>query len=230
MCAGRLRAAFRWDSQVRVYGVSPGKGEQPAEIVRASWRPRPATRRTSPPRKEYLTRERRQDWDPLRGPRCFEQAPDARVETDPGDRDGNGKTVVLSGERIATVDATHAYRPDEEKYEAAHPSHAARVGVADRRAAAGLVLGESDFQRIYRSVNKYYFATLGPDAEDSGGGRRPGRRPGLSAAADRPGHGDRQGAAGRPDGLAGPGGQHAFPAGTALGRHTASCRWTIRTR
>ena len=34
--------------------------------------------------------------------------------------------------------------------------------MADRQAAAdGLVLGESDFQRIYRSVNKYYFADLG---------------------------------------------------------------------
>ncbi|MBL1099518.1 LpqB family beta-propeller domain-containing protein [Streptomyces coffeae] len=155
------------DSQVRVYGVSPGKGEQPAELVSGFLEATTSDEENFATAKEYLTRGAAKNWDPFERTTVLEQAPDVRVETDPGDRDGSGKTVVLSGKRIASVDATHAYKPDEARYE--ERIHLTRSGSEWRIDAPppGLVLGESDFERIYRSVNKYYFAELGPDAEDS---------------------------------------------------------------
>ncbi|MET7901220.1 LpqB family beta-propeller domain-containing protein [Streptomyces sp. NPDC005355] len=155
------------DSQVRVYGVSPGKGEQPAELVSGFLEATTSDEENFGTAKEYLTKAAAKGWDPFAATTVLEEAPDVRVETDPGDRDGNGKTVVLSGKRIATVDATHAYRPDEAPYE--ERIHLTLSGSEWRidGPPPGLVLGESDFQRIYRSVNKYYFADLGPDAEES---------------------------------------------------------------
>ncbi|MEU8827409.1 LpqB family beta-propeller domain-containing protein [Streptomyces sp. NPDC048636] len=155
------------DSQVRVYGVSPGKGEQPAELVSGFLEATTSDEENFATAKEYLTKGAAKRWDPFARTTVLEEAPDVRVETDPGDRDGSGKTVVLSGKRIASVDAAHAYKPDEARYE--ERIHLRLRGSEWRidGAPPGLVLGESDFERIYRSVNKYYFADLGPDAEGS---------------------------------------------------------------
>ncbi|WP_435243682.1 LpqB family beta-propeller domain-containing protein [Streptomyces cucumeris] len=155
------------DSQVRVYGVSPGKGEQPAELVSGFLEATTSDEANFATAKEYLTKGAAKSWDPFARTTVLAQAPEVRVETDPGDRDGGGKTVVLSGKRIASVDAAHAYQPDEARYE--ERIHLTLSGSEWRidGPPPGLVLGESDFERIYRSVNKYYFAKLGPDAEDS---------------------------------------------------------------
>ncbi|MEK8171154.1 GerMN domain-containing protein [Streptomyces sp. M19] len=76
-------------------------------------------------------------------------------------------TLVLSGKQLATVDAKHAYEPHERAYE--ERIHVSKVGSEWRidSLPQGLVLGEADFRRIYRSVNRYYFAELGPDAAGS---------------------------------------------------------------
>ncbi|WNE96962.1 LpqB family beta-propeller domain-containing protein [Streptomyces luomodiensis] len=155
------------DAQVRVYGVSPGKGEQPAELVSGFLEATTSDEENFGTAKEYLTKSAAKRWQPFAATTVLEQAPDVRVETDPGDRDGNGKTVVLSGKRIAVVDDTHAYKPDEQPYE--ERIHLTLSGSEWRidGPPRGLILGESDFQRIYRSVNKYYFADPGPDAEES---------------------------------------------------------------
>ncbi|MGW2329000.1 LpqB family beta-propeller domain-containing protein [Streptomyces sp. NPDC001700] len=209
------------DSQVRVYGVSPGKGEQPAELVSGFLEATTSDEENFATAKEYLTRGASKDWDPFARTTVLEQAPDVRVETDPGDRDGNSKTVVLSGERIATVDATHAYRPDEHRYE--ERIHLTLRGSEWRidGPPPGLVLGESDFQRIYHSVNKYYFAKLGPDAEDS----RVGDEvlvadPVYLRRRINPVTATVKALLDGPTDWLDPVVSSAFPAGTALGRHT----------
>lgn len=155
------------DTQVQVYGVSPGKGEQPTELVNGFLEATTSGEEDLATAKEYLTRGATRRWEPFAETTVLAQAPEVRVEADPGDRDGDGRTVVLSGKRIATVDATHAYRPSEGDY--VERVHLSKVGSEWRidRLPGGLVLGEPDFQRIYESVNKYYFAELGPDAGNS---------------------------------------------------------------
>ncbi|MGY0061207.1 LpqB family beta-propeller domain-containing protein [Streptomyces sp. LZ34] len=159
------------DTQVRVYGVSPGKGEQPAELVNGFLEATTSGEENLATAKEYLSKGASRQWDPFAATTVLAQAPEVRVEADPGDRDGDGRTVVLSGKRIATVDATHAYRPSEGDY--VERVHLSKVGSEWRidRLPRGLVLGEPDFQRIYESVNKYYFAELGPDAGNSRAGQ-----------------------------------------------------------
>ncbi|MFI0727407.1 LpqB family beta-propeller domain-containing protein [Streptomyces sp. NPDC021225] len=155
------------DTQVRVYGVSPGKGEQPTELVNGFLEATTSSEEDLATAKEYLTRGAARRWAPFAETTVLAQPPEVRVEADPGDRDGDGRTVVLSGKRIAKVDATHAYRPSEGDY--VERIHLSKVGSEWRidRLPGGLVLGEPDFQRIYASVNKYYFAELGPDAGNS---------------------------------------------------------------
>lgn len=155
------------DTQVQVYGVSPGKGEQPTELVNGFLEATTSGEEDLATAKEYLTRGATRRWEPFAETTVLAQAPEVRVEADPGDRDGDGRTVVLSGKRIATVDATHAYRPSEGDY--VERVHLSKVGSEWRidRLPGGLVLGEPDFQRIYESVNKYYFAELGPDVGNS---------------------------------------------------------------
>ncbi|MFD8383417.1 LpqB family beta-propeller domain-containing protein [Streptomyces sp. NPDC059679] len=159
------------DTRVQVYGVSPGKGEQPTELVNGFLEATTSDEGNLATAKEYLTKGAARQWAPLAATTVLAQAPEVRVEADPGDRDSDGRTVVLSGKRIATVDATHAYRPSEGDY--VERVHLSKVGSEWRidRLPRGLVLGEPDFQRMYESVNKYYFAELGPDAGNSRAGQ-----------------------------------------------------------
>ncbi|MFD0383753.1 GerMN domain-containing protein [Streptomyces stramineus] len=84
-----------------------------------------------------------------------------------GDR-AEDYTVTLTGKQIARIDAKHAYKPDERPYQT--QIHMAREDGEWRIDALppGVVLGNADFQRIYRSVNKYYFAELGAGGPDRG--------------------------------------------------------------
>ena len=77
----------------------------------------------------------------------------------------------------------------------------------------GLVLGESDFQRIYRSINNYYYAKLGSDAGvDHGRQERPRRRPGVSARRIDPVTETVEALLAGPDAMARPGGRLVLPA------------------
>ncbi|MEV4442658.1 LpqB family beta-propeller domain-containing protein, partial [Streptomyces sp. NPDC049577] len=154
------------DSQVRVYGVPPRKGEQPLELVAGFLE---ATTSDDPDygtARMYLARGAKRQWDPALSTTVLAETPQVRVERS-GDRD-QGISITLTGKQIAQVDAKHAYKPDEHAYQA--QIHMAREDGEWRIDAppVGLVLGIADFQRIYRSVNKYYFAELGPSAPAGG--------------------------------------------------------------
>ena len=73
-------------------------------------------------------------------------------------------TYALTGEQVAAVDAQSSYRPLAPS-EYSQMLHLVREKGADGKqewridiVPDGLVLGQSDFKRLYRSVNKYYFA------------------------------------------------------------------------
>ncbi|MEU7607453.1 LpqB family beta-propeller domain-containing protein, partial [Streptomyces sp. NPDC041003] len=78
-----------------------------------------------------------------------------------GEKDPDGPRWKVTGKKLATVDERNAYQPktDDEKYE----EYLQLVQDEDKQwrisqPPNGLVLSESDFQRIYMPVNKYYFA------------------------------------------------------------------------
>ncbi|WP_431044094.1 LpqB family beta-propeller domain-containing protein [Streptomyces sp. P1-3] len=152
------------DSQVRVYGVRPGAGEQPPELVSGFLEATTSDEENFGTAKMYLTGGAAENWDPFAAVTVLAQAPKITVT---GDRDSDGVTVELSGTQLAEVDAHHAYEPREKPYK--KRLHVAKSGSEWRidSLPPGVIMVESDFQRIYHSVNKYYFAKLGPDAETS---------------------------------------------------------------
>ncbi|MEU7137545.1 LpqB family beta-propeller domain-containing protein [Streptomyces sp. NPDC046261] len=152
------------DAQVRVYGVPPRKNEQPLELVAGFLEATTSDDPDYDTARMYLAKAVKRQWDPSASTIVLDRTPQVRVERVGGDRE-QAYTVTLTGKQIAVVDAKHAYKPDERDYKA--QLHLARENGEWRIDALdpGLVLGASEFQRIYRSVNKYYFAELG-----SGGG------------------------------------------------------------
>ncbi|MFC5722675.1 LpqB family beta-propeller domain-containing protein [Streptomyces gamaensis] len=153
------------DSQVRVYGVPPHKGERPEELVTGFLEATTSDDPDYATARMYLAKGAQQQWNPSRGITVLAGAPHVSVErSGAGDRGGDREeavTVTLTGRQVATVDARHAYKPDESDFK--EQIHIAREDGEWRidRLPSQLVLGSADFQRIYRSVNKYYFAELG---------------------------------------------------------------------
>ena len=89
---------------------------------------------------------------------------------------GDDYAYMLKGTKLAVVDAQHAYAPNSGTYNAT--VHLSLVKKTNQwridALPQGVVMGKSDFQRNYVSVNKYYYAANVPAAE---GGR-------LSTVAD----------------------------------------------
>lgn len=157
------------DSQVRVFSISPQKGETPQQIVRGFLEATTSDEPTFTTAGEYLTSRARDSWDPFARTTVLSDGPSTDRQSRRSDGSG-GYTVKVSGTRMATVDRKNAYAPSDGAYRQAF--HLSKVGGEWRidRLPDGLVLGESDFQRIYRSINTYYYARLGPDAESATGG------------------------------------------------------------
>ncbi|MCZ7414573.1 LpqB family beta-propeller domain-containing protein [Streptomyces sp. WMMC897] len=154
------------EAQVRVFGVPPQDGERPAQIVRGFLEATTSDEAEYETAREYLTKEKAESWDPSAGTVVISGGP----EVPPGgvlpDSEESGFTVEVTGSRVAEVDGKHAYTPAEGPYLGLfHLSQEDGEWRIDKL-PDGLVLGEADFQRIYRSVNTYYYAGLGPEAGD----------------------------------------------------------------
>ncbi|MFI2783233.1 LpqB family beta-propeller domain-containing protein [Streptomyces sp. ALB3] len=162
------------DSQVQVYAVPPREGASPIEVVdgflesMTSDDPDFRTTRT------YLTAEAARAWQPGEGTTVLAKAPN---RNGPTIRDKEQKadetTYTLTGEQVAAVDAQSSYRPLAPS-EYSQTLHLVRKKAADGKqewridvVPDGLVLGQSDFKRLYRSVNKYYFAAGREDDESA---------------------------------------------------------------
>ncbi|MFE7752213.1 LpqB family beta-propeller domain-containing protein [Streptomyces sp. NPDC057428] len=160
------------ESQVQVYAVPPREGAAPLEVVdgflesMTSDDPDFRTTRT------YLTAEAARTWQPTEGTTVLSKAPNRNGPTvHDKERKATETTYTLTGEQVAAVDAQSSYRPLAPT-EYSQMLHLVREKGADGKhewridiVPDGLVLGQSDFKRLYRSVNKYYFAA-GRPAED----------------------------------------------------------------
>ncbi|MFF8293773.1 LpqB family beta-propeller domain-containing protein [Streptomyces sp. NPDC016309] len=162
----QVKASNPGDSQVRVYPVSPRENAEPDEVVNGFLEamtgddPGFATART------YLTKKAAREWKPEERTTVLMAAPVSRRERI-GIREAQDRLVYpLRGDQVATVDSRHAYEPTRttpyngtiQLVQVPGPDGKGKEWRIDSL-PPGLLLGESDFQRNYRSVNTYYFAS-----------------------------------------------------------------------
>ncbi|RSS42099.1 hypothetical protein EF912_30895 [Streptomyces sp. WAC07061] len=154
----RVEASQGVDSQVRVFGVPPADKASPADIVdgfleaMTSDDPQLATAR------KYLTQSAAASWRPGSAVTVL-SAGLGRVPA-PGDKESEEPRWKIYGKKLATVDERSAYQPEsgggryEEYLQLVQVNKQWRIATPP----SNLVLSESDFQRIYKPVNKYYFS------------------------------------------------------------------------
>ncbi|MEU9182966.1 LpqB family beta-propeller domain-containing protein [Streptomyces sp. NPDC048484] len=159
-----VEASQRPDPQVRVFAMPPREDAQPEEIVQGflealtSDDPRFETAR------KYLTDKASKEWRPNESTTVLADGPNT-VAAQSGSREVTGDYAYsLIGTKVATVDSQFAYEPAEGAYDrTVHlTEQKGPTGSKEWRIDAlppGLVMGMSDFQRNYESVNKYYFAS-----------------------------------------------------------------------
>ncbi|MEU3610506.1 LpqB family beta-propeller domain-containing protein [Streptomyces sp. NPDC035033] len=161
-----VRGANPGDSQVRVYAVAPRENANPDDIVDGFLEAMTSDDPGFATARKYLTRQAAENWKPEESITVLATAPDREQADRNADPENQGRTYPISGRTIATVDPRHAYRPKSpENY--AQAIHVVQETAADGKdkewridsLPPGLVLGEADFLRNYRSVNKYYFAS-----------------------------------------------------------------------
>ncbi|MFK0168487.1 LpqB family beta-propeller domain-containing protein [Streptomyces sp. NPDC090306] len=157
----------RQETQVRVFAMPPREDAPPSEIVQGfleavtSDDPNYATAR------QYLTESGSKLWRPESATTVLADGPEVKVPAgerqDRQDgRSGSGSYgFELSGTRVATVDDHQSYTAADGVYRAPvhlvqdKKTHQWRIDTLPQ----GIVVGKSDFQRNYMSVNKYFFAS-----------------------------------------------------------------------
>ncbi len=165
------------DSQVQVYAVAPREGAPPSEIVDGFLESMTSDDPAFATTRKYLSADARRTWQPGGTTTVLAQAPNRggpllHDEDNRATRDRE-TTYTLTGEKVATVDAQSSYQPlAPTSY--AQTLHLVLEQVAEGKkewridvVPDGLVLGQSDFKRLYRSVNKYYYATGGTNGRST---------------------------------------------------------------
>jgi hypothetical protein len=111
--------------------------------------------------RQYLTKEASQAWRPGQSSTVLADGPGIDSNRLGGREDSDDLSFTLTGKKVARVDSQQAYSPASGDYTA--PVHLTRDKKTKQwridRLPQGVVMGKSDFQRNYVSVNKYYFAT-----------------------------------------------------------------------
>ncbi|MFJ7900747.1 LpqB family beta-propeller domain-containing protein [Streptomyces sp. NPDC096198] len=167
----------RQDAQVRVFAMPPRENAGPAEIVQGFLEALTSDDPGYETAREYLTAGASRGWHPDRSTTVLSDGPNTVPEHSSRIREADEDyTYALTGSRFAVVDAQHAYTPQSGTYSSTvhltldKKTNQWRIDSLP----PGVVMGRSDFQRNYVSVNKYYYASNVPAAE---GGR-------LSTVAD----------------------------------------------
>ncbi|WP_037834249.1 LpqB family beta-propeller domain-containing protein, partial [Streptomyces sp. NRRL S-481] len=159
----------RQDTQVRVFAVPPGEDAAPSEIVQGFLEALTSDDPHYKTARQYLTGEAAKTWRPEVSTTVLTDGPGAKAEGTSGGREETGEiTYTLTGTKVATVDAQQAYAPATGAY--GRTVHLTQDEKRQWRIDAlpqGVVMGQSDFQRNYMSVNKYYFASNTEAAGDA---------------------------------------------------------------
>ncbi|WP_343234692.1 LpqB family beta-propeller domain-containing protein [Streptomyces sp. ICC1] len=146
------------DSQVRVFGVPPADRASPQEIVDGFLEAMTSDDPQLQTARKYLTEDAAKNWKPGSAVTVLSAGLD-RVSVQ-GEKDPASPRFRVTGRMLGTVDELSAYQPEtsdrryEEFLQLTQEDKQWRIATAP----SSLVLSESDFQRIYMPVNKYYFA------------------------------------------------------------------------
>ncbi|MGW4021484.1 LpqB family beta-propeller domain-containing protein [Streptomyces sp. NPDC005009] len=150
----------RQDTQVRVFAMPPSEDATPTQIVQGFLEALTSDDPDYKTARQYLTREAAKTWKPELSTTVLSDGPGAQADST-DQQDTGSLSYTLTGTKVATVDAQQAYAPASGPYdELVHLTKDAkseqwRIDTVPQ----GVVMGKSDFQRNYMSVNKYYFAS-----------------------------------------------------------------------
>ncbi|WP_055495152.1 LpqB family beta-propeller domain-containing protein [Streptomyces sp. TP-A0356] len=156
----------RQDTQVRVFAMPPREDAGPSEIVQGFLEALTSDDPQYETARKYLTAGASRRWDPDASTTVLSDGPNTVPQHTRSREAGDDYTYVLTGSKLAVVDAQHAYAPDSGTYgKTVHltlekKTNQWRIDSLPQ----GVVLGKSDFQRNYVSVNKYYYAANMPAA------------------------------------------------------------------
>ncbi|MCT9084326.1 LpqB family beta-propeller domain-containing protein [Streptomyces fulvoviolaceus] len=151
----------RQDTQVRVFAMPPQEDAEPTDIVQGFLEALTSDDPNYETAKKYLTPRTAQTWQPELSTTVLDDGPGARFEPSVDREETGDASFVLTGTKVAVVDAQQSYSPASGDYsESVHLTQDQktkqwRIDVLP----SGVVMGKSDFQRNYMSVNKYYFAS-----------------------------------------------------------------------
>ncbi|GGW35158.1 lipoprotein LpqB [Streptomyces lucensis JCM 4490] len=151
----------RQDTGVRVFAMPPADGAGPGEIMQGFLEALTSDDPQYDTARKYLTADAAHRWRPELSTTVLTNGPGIETDCQAGQKEDNSVSCVLTGSRVATVDAQQAYRPADGPYRKklqlvrnAKSGQWRIDGLPD-----GVVMGKSDFQRNYTSVDKYYFAS-----------------------------------------------------------------------
>ncbi len=158
--------------KVRVFAAPPKPDAQPGEIIDGFLETLTGDDPDFSIARKYLTADAAKAWDPDRSTTILADAPKTTPQRPEQSPDAKSHTYLLSGSRVATIGADHAYQPEVEAPDYKDSIQLVREGKKGDeqwRIATppeGVVLGEPDFQRLYKSVDKYYYASDKGQGED----------------------------------------------------------------
>lgn len=152
----------RQDTGVRVFAMPPADGAGPGEIMQGFLEALTSDDPGYDTARKYLTADAARTWRPEQSTTVLANGPTIETDCRPGGREEiNSVTCVLAGSQVATVDEQQAYQPADGTYR--KKLHLTKDPKSGQWRIDGLpdgvVMGKSDFQRNYRSVDKYYFAS-----------------------------------------------------------------------
>jgi len=151
----------RQDTQVRVFAMPPSEDASSSEIVSGFLEALTSDDPDYEIARKYLTKEASEKWRPLLSTTVLADGPDAEPDHVGGREETDNLSYSLTGAKVATVDAQQSYAAASGPYgERMHLTRDKktkqwRIDIPPR----GVVMGKSDFQRNYVSVDKYYFAS-----------------------------------------------------------------------
>jgi hypothetical protein len=162
-----VEASQRPDAQVRVFAMPPRDNAQPEEIVQGFLEALTSDDPQFETARKYLTEDASKTWKPYRSTTVLADGPNAVAKHNDSREVTGDYAYALTGEKVAEVDQQFAYKPSAGRYseivhlteqKGANGTKQWRIDLPPQ----GVVMGKSDFQRHYVSVNKYYFASNSP--------------------------------------------------------------------
>ncbi|WP_346283844.1 LpqB family beta-propeller domain-containing protein [Streptomyces sp. SID6139] len=152
----------RQDTGVRVFAMPPSEDAKPGVIMQGFLEALTSDDPAYDTARKYLTDDAARTWRPEESTTVLANGPSIETDCHQGSREtAKSITCVLSGTQVATVDSKQAYEPAAGTYrKKVHLSQDSKTRQwRIDELPDGVVMGKSDFQRNYTSVDKYYFAS-----------------------------------------------------------------------